>query len=84
VESVRRIKELRREYGRDHLPFDVLASPSDIYDIDGYKRLEDQGITHILMQPWHLYHPGTRDVSEMVDSVKRYADDVIGRFRQEV
>lgn len=79
LESIARIRELRREYGRDHLPFDVLASPSDVYDIDGYKRLEDQGVTHILMQPWHIYHPGTQDVGQMVDSVKRYADDVIGK-----
>ena len=48
IESIERIHEWRREYGREHLPFDVMATPSDAYDVDSYKRLQDAGVTHIL------------------------------------
>ncbi len=36
------------------------CSPSlmDVLDVDGYRRLEDEGVTHILMQPRTVYHPG--------------------------
>ena len=77
--SIARIKELRAANGRSHLPYDVMATPSDVFDVDGYRRLEDQGVTHILTQPWMIYHPGTKDLQQQKDSVLRYADEVIAR-----
>ncbi|WP_157216627.1 LLM class F420-dependent oxidoreductase [Flavisphingomonas formosensis] len=80
VASIKRIRELRKDYGREDAPLEVLASPMDVFDVDGYRRLEDEGVTHILMQPWMVYHPGTQDVGVMVDDIKRYADDVIAKL----
>ena len=79
LESVARIKEWRREYGRDHLPFDVMATPSDAWDVDGYKRLEDGGVTHIMTMPWPFYHGNSDKLEHKVDAIKRFADDVISR-----
>jgi alkanesulfonate monooxygenase SsuD/methylene tetrahydromethanopterin reductase-like flavin-dependent oxidoreductase (luciferase family) len=73
------IRSFRREYGREHLPFDVMSTPSDVFDPAGYRRLEAQGVTHIIAQPWQIYYPGTVDLAPQQESVRRFADDVIAR-----
>ena len=78
--SIDRITQWRREYGREHLPFDVMATPSDAWDVDGYKRLQDAGVTHIMTMPWPFYHGETDELDKKIDGVKRYADDIISRF----
>ena len=79
IESIGRIRAWRDEFGRAG-PFDVMATPSDAYDMDGYRRLEDAGVTHILTMPWPFYHGETNELGKKIDGVKRYADDVISRF----
>ncbi len=80
VASIAKIREYRLEYGRDPDDFDVLATPMDVFDVDGYRRLEDQGVTRILTQPWMIYSPGTKDLQLEKDAIARYADDVISKF----
>jgi probable F420-dependent oxidoreductase len=80
IDSIERIKAWRREYGRDHLPFDVMATPSDAWNVEGYTRLADAGVTHILTMPWPFYHGETDDLDKKIDSMKRYADDIISQF----
>ena len=36
---------------RENEPFEVMATPNDAWDVDGYKRLEDAGVSHILTCP---------------------------------
>ena len=80
IDSIEQIKLWRAEYGRGDQPFDIMATPSDAWDVDGYKRLEDAGVTHILTMPWPFYHGETDDLDKKIDSVKRYADDIISQF----
>jgi probable F420-dependent oxidoreductase len=80
VECIRKIDDWRREYGREQDAFDIMATPSDAWDVEGYKRLEDAGVTHILTMPWPFYHGETEDLDKKIDGVKRYADDIISRF----
>jgi probable F420-dependent oxidoreductase len=77
IDSIARIRQWRRDCGREHEPFEVMATPNDAWDADGYKRLEDAGVTHILTMPWAFYHGDTKDVELKIDGVKRYADEVI-------
>ncbi|HEY7775474.1 MAG TPA: LLM class F420-dependent oxidoreductase [Kineobactrum sp.] len=77
IDSIERIRQWRREYGREHEHFEVMATPNDAWDADGYKRLEDAGVTHILTMPWMFYHGDTEDVALKIDGIKRYADEVI-------
>jgi len=79
VESIRKVRQYRLELGRDP-HFDVLATPMDVFDIDGYRRLEEQGVTHIMTQPWQIYSPGTKDLEKEKDAIKRFADEVIAKF----
>lgn len=80
IASIERIKTWRQEYGREQRAFDVMATPSDAWDIDGYKRLADAGVTHILTMPWAFYHGETDELELKIDGVKRFADDVISHF----
>ena len=80
IESIERINNWRREYGRDNEPFEVMATPSDAWDVDGYKRLQDAGVSHILTMPWPFYHGESEQLEHKIDGIKRYADDIIARF----
>lgn len=75
--SIAKIQVYRKEYGRENLPFSVMATPSDAFTPDAYKRLEEGGVSHILTQPWAFYYGDTQDVVKKIDGVKRYADDYI-------
>jgi probable F420-dependent oxidoreductase len=77
ISCVKKLKQYRQEFGRDHLPFEVMATPNDAFLIDQYKRLEEHGITHILTMPWPMYYGDTNDLDKKKDAVKRYSDDVI-------
>lgn len=79
IECIDYIKSLRQEYGRDG-EFSVMATPSDAFDVGSYKKLEEQGVTHILTQPWPFYHGDTQDLSKKIDGIRRYAEDIISHF----
>jgi len=79
--QIQELRRLREEYGRGDLPFEVLAAPSDVFDLDGYRRLADHGVTHVLRQPWTLYHPGTKDPAVMIDDIRRFGDEVIAKLQ---
>ncbi len=46
-------------------------------DLDGVRRREEGGVTHILTVPWVFYHGMTDDVTEKVDGIKRFAEEVL-------
>lgn len=70
----------REEAGRGGKPFAVLGACSDAWDLDGYRRLEAVGVTHLLTQPWIFYSGDTIDLGKRIDGIKRFADDVIAKF----
>lgn len=68
---------LRKELGRDHLPFEIQVACLDVFDVDGYKRLAEIGVTDIITQPWLLYGAGpTSTLEQKKDSLERFADAV--------
>ncbi len=76
IECIARIGRWREEYGRDG-EFSIMATPSDAWDIDGYRRLEDAGVTHILTMPWAFYHGETEDLELKQDGIRRFAEDIV-------
>jgi probable F420-dependent oxidoreductase len=76
---IERVRGYRRELGREHAPFDVMASASDAFDRDGYRRLADAGVTHVLTLPWVFTHGDTKDLEKKKDGMRRFADSVIAR-----
>jgi probable F420-dependent oxidoreductase len=80
AECIRTIQSLRAEHGRAHEPFDVMASATDAFGLDGYRRLADHGVTHVLTMPWVFYHGLTNDPALRIDGLRRFADDVIAKM----
>ena len=79
LECIEKIRGYRADAGRTG-PFDVMASASDAHDIDGYRRLGDGGVTHILTMPWAFYHGLTEDLDQKLDGIKRYGEDVVAKM----
>ncbi len=78
-----RLGELRREAGTDDRPFQVHVISADAYSADGVRRLEDQGVTDVIVGfRWpYAVGPDTEPLAAKVDNLRRYADTVIGAVR---
>ena len=79
IECIDKVRSYRKALGKSET-FDVMASASDANDIDGYRRLGDGGVNHILTMPWAFYHGLTEDLEKKIDGTKRFADDVIAKM----
>jgi len=78
AEIIARIRAFRAEYGRADEPLDIIAACSDASGVDGYRRLEELGVTHIQTMPWMFYGGGdSASLREKVEGLKRFASDVI-------
>jgi hypothetical protein len=76
------VEQYRRELGRDHLPFERLCfNTRDAYDLDGFRRLRDMGVTALCTPPWFFYgEKPTSPLTVKLDAIKRFADDVIAKI----
>jgi probable F420-dependent oxidoreductase len=83
------LARLRREYGRDREPFDIMLHSPDAETADDVRRLEDLGVTDLQIAPWNLAGiQAELGVSAMrmqpplavkQESLRRYADNVIAK-----
>lgn len=79
-EIVEQLRALREESGRGHEPFHVLASATDAFDADGYRRLEDVGVTHLVTMPW-IFYGGTLDSLESKrEGIRRFGEEIIAKM----
>jgi probable F420-dependent oxidoreductase len=78
-----RLAELRREHGTDGRPFETIVISADAYSADGVARLEEAGVTGVIVGFRWPYHVGrdTEALQPKLDSLRRYSDDVIARSR---
>ena len=78
---LKRLGELRKEYGTADKPFETVVACTDVFDVDGYRRLEEMGATTLTTAPWVLYGADPNSLEEKKDAIKRFADDVISKFQ---
>lgn len=71
------VRACREALGRRDEPFDVMASASDAFDRDGYRRLADAGVTHVLTLPWIFSHGDTQELAKKRDGMRRFAEEII-------
>lgn len=77
---IAKLRGYRAELGREQEPFSVMASASDAFDLDGYRRLADAGVSHVLTLPWIFSHGDTKRLDEKRDGMRRFADDVLAKL----
>jgi probable F420-dependent oxidoreductase len=78
-----RIRQLRREQGRQSDPFEIHVISLDAYSADGVKRLEDQGVTDVIVGFRNAYQnePDAQTLDEKIAALLAYAERVISKLR---
>lgn len=76
---LQRLQALRADSPRSDRPFSVLAAASDAYTLDGYRRLEEMGVTHVQTLPWALYGMRGETLEERLEGIARFGEDVIAK-----
>jgi probable F420-dependent oxidoreductase len=66
VTQIERLRQVRREHGRDDAPFQICLGGA-VDSADDVKRWEELGVTRLVVSPW-------RRSPEAVDGLRRFAD----------
>jgi len=82
--AIAEIRRMQRDFGRESAALEVYAACPDARDLDGYRRMQDAGISHVVTKPWALYGKtdalGIAPLAAMKDGLRRFSDEVIARF----
>lgn len=87
VERVDRLTALRREYGRESEPFEIMFAFREKQSVDLFKRAEDLGVTAVMCSPWarttepSAEQPGGSAADRYRPQIERFAQDILSRMR---
>ncbi len=78
---IARVKQFRQEAGRRD-PFEIHVISADAYTVDGIKRLEDQGVTDVIVGfRWpYIKGPDLEPLDVKIRHLERYADKVMAKL----
>lgn len=79
AQMIERLNVLRREHGREREPFEVHAISLDAYSVDGVRRLEDLGVTDLIVGFRDMYAKQDQSLQQKIDALRWYADEVIAK-----
>lgn len=80
-ELVARLHGHLADAGRSPDGFEVNGLAMDVLDADGFRRLEAAGVTECQVVPWYFYGGDPNDLGVQLDSLRRFADEVLGELR---
>jgi probable F420-dependent oxidoreductase len=78
-----RLAALRKEHGTEDKPFEVHVISTDAYSPDGVRRLEELGVTDVIVGfrwPYGV-EQDTESLQTKIDNLSRFADGVIAKMR---
>jgi probable F420-dependent oxidoreductase len=75
-----KLARYRREAGREKTPFEVHVISMDAFTLDGVKRLQDQGVTDVIVGFRNAYEADTHTLQQKLDALRGYADRVIRKL----
>lgn len=70
----------RADSERADRPFTVIASATDALDLDGFRRLEEAGVTHLHTMPWAYSGARLDDLPAKCDGIRRFGDEVVAKL----
>ena len=78
-----RLAELRAEAGREDAPFETHVISMDAFSVDGVRRLEEQGVTDVIVGfRWpYVVGPDIEPLQSKIDNLRRFADTVITKVK---
>ena len=77
-----KLANYRRECAREREPFEIHVISEDVHTLDGVRRLEDKGITDLLVgfrDPYTM-GPDPEKLEDKIGALRAYADDVIAKL----
>ena len=79
-----RLAELRKEEGTHDRPFEVHVISADAYRPDGVRRLEEQGVTDVIVGFRWPYHtgPDTQSLADKIGALEAFADKVLAKVNR--
>ena len=81
---ISQIEAFRKDFGRDHLPFEYHAMTEAAYSTQGLQELAAAGVTEVIIAFRNPYdaEPDTQSVEEKVGMINWYAENVIRPYRE--
>ena len=78
-----RLAELRREEGTADRPFEVHVISMDAFSADGVRRLEEQGVTDVIVGfRWpYTTEPDTQPLADKIGALNTFAEKVIAKVK---
>jgi probable F420-dependent oxidoreductase len=76
-----RLNQIREAEGKADDPFEVHVISMDAYTPDGVKRLEDKGVTDVIVgfRMPYTKGPDTQPLAKKIENLERYAETVIAK-----
>jgi probable F420-dependent oxidoreductase len=76
-----KIADIRNAEGLEHQPFEIHVISLDAYTVDGIKRLEDRGVTDVIVgfRIPYIVGPDTEPLADKIAHLNRYADTIIAK-----
>lgn len=83
ADQIDRLHELRREYGRENDPFEVHVISLDGWSVDGCRRLEDKGVTDVIVGFRDAYQvpQDTETLQTKIDALNAFSDEVVQKVK---
>jgi alkanesulfonate monooxygenase SsuD/methylene tetrahydromethanopterin reductase-like flavin-dependent oxidoreductase (luciferase family) len=77
-----RLKTYLREFGREHDDFQIHAISADAYSVDGVKRLQDKGVTDVIIGFHNTYSlkADHSTLDQKLANIQRFAANVLSRI----
>jgi probable F420-dependent oxidoreductase len=78
-----RLAEFRRQEGTADRPFEVHVISADAYSVDGVRRLEEHGVTDVIVGFRWPYQtgPDTEPLAAKIANLRRFSETVIAKVR---
>jgi alkanesulfonate monooxygenase SsuD/methylene tetrahydromethanopterin reductase-like flavin-dependent oxidoreductase (luciferase family) len=82
-ELLARIAAIRAAEGVADKPFEIHVISADAYSADGVKRLEDRGVTDVIVgfRIPYIVGPDTEPLAKKIAHLERYAENVIAKVQ---
>jgi len=84
ADMIHKLKDQRKEFGREGLPFDMQIMGPEVYNPESIKRLEDMGANECLVAFRNAYAggPDERTLEGMIAEMHHYADTVMAAVKR--
>ncbi len=79
-EILARLQAYRADSPRADEPFGICAALRDVYDLDGYRAMQERGVTELITVPWLFYGDASQSCQAKCDGIRRFGDEILGRL----